>query len=208
MSEYRLGTEQLENSLAEKIIDGSWASSGALAAKTAKSLLDCVRSCAASRLREVILPIYWALLRHFCVLGLVLSSCMQENFILVTTDSEATEKSFVKVAGIKDCRCFPSSTRRDRNQHLSWSQCSVNKIKCIVLCLHHHYESLQSCEVMPWSDLFCSQRLYWWFWCGSVWSFSSVYWRLFSLHVKIVYLVALWLVKIHGLLPSSLLLFP
>lgn len=58
MSQYRLGTEQLEKSLAERIWMVHEAARVPLQQRSAKSLLDCVRSCAASRLREVILPIY------------------------------------------------------------------------------------------------------------------------------------------------------
>ena len=63
-----LGTEQLESSSAEKdlavLVDTKLNMSHkcALAAKAANSILGCIRQSVASRWREVILPLYPALL--------------------------------------------------------------------------------------------------------------------------------------------------
>ncbi|KAK4818025.1 hypothetical protein QYF61_004149 [Mycteria americana] len=69
MHQYTLGTNQVESSFAEKdlgILVNTTLNMGqqcALAAKVAKGILGCIRRSVASRSREVILPLYSALVR-------------------------------------------------------------------------------------------------------------------------------------------------
>ncbi|KAK4829225.1 hypothetical protein QYF61_002490 [Mycteria americana] len=69
MQEYMLGATQLESSLAEKdlgvLVDIKlkMRQQCALAAKNVNSILGCIRRSVASRLSEVILPLYSALVR-------------------------------------------------------------------------------------------------------------------------------------------------
>ena len=67
MHQYILGVTQLESSLAEKalgvLVDNrlNMSQQCALAAKAANGILGCIRRSIASRWREVILPLYSAL---------------------------------------------------------------------------------------------------------------------------------------------------
>ncbi|KAJ7407522.1 hypothetical protein WISP_125897 [Willisornis vidua] len=69
MHQYRLGADLLENSSAEKqlglLVDGKLSMSQQFVpvAKKANGTLGCIRKSSASRLREVILPLYSALVR-------------------------------------------------------------------------------------------------------------------------------------------------
>jgi len=69
MRQYRLGADLLESSSAERdlglLVDNrsTMSQQCALAAKAANGILGCIRRSVASRSREVLLPLYTALVR-------------------------------------------------------------------------------------------------------------------------------------------------
>ena len=66
MYQYRLGTDQLESSFAQKALERTkltMSQQCVLVGKKANSLLGCIRQSVTSRSREVILPLCSALVR-------------------------------------------------------------------------------------------------------------------------------------------------
>jgi len=69
MHQYRFGVDLLESSSAERVLGVlgddrlTMSQQCALAAKKAKGILGCIRRSVASRSREVLLPLYAALVR-------------------------------------------------------------------------------------------------------------------------------------------------
>jgi len=69
MHQYRVGADLLKNSSAERdlgvLVDDRLTMSQqcALAAKKANGILGCIRRSVASRSREVLLPVYYSLVR-------------------------------------------------------------------------------------------------------------------------------------------------
>ncbi|GAB0195116.1 mitochondrial enolase superfamily member 1 [Grus japonensis] len=91
MHQYRLGADLLGSSSAEKdlgvLVDKSFMSQQrALVAKKANGILECVKKSVASRLREVILPLYFALVKPH------LEYCVQFWALQVKTDRELLER--------------------------------------------------------------------------------------------------------------------
>jgi len=81
--QYRLGADWLESSLAEKLLEmlvdtkQNQSQQCALVTRNANSLLGCIRRTVASRSREVIFPLYPALLRHIQSVGCSARSSVQ-----------------------------------------------------------------------------------------------------------------------------------
>ncbi|KAK4829258.1 hypothetical protein QYF61_002544 [Mycteria americana] len=73
--QHRLGANQLESSFAEKyprvLVDTklNMSQQCVFVAKKANSILGCIKKSVASRSREVIFPLYSALVRHICGAG-------------------------------------------------------------------------------------------------------------------------------------------
>lgn len=90
MHQYRLGVDLLQSSAVEKyLVDNKLTMSQqcVLMAKKANDNLDCIRKSIVSRLREVILPIYSALVRtqmEYCV-QFVASQFKKDKKVLMRT---------------------------------------------------------------------------------------------------------------------------
>jgi len=85
MHQHSLGHDWLEISSAEKalvvLVDSTFNMSqqGALEANKANGTLGCVRKCVSSKSKELILPLYSALMRHIWSAGSIVGFPVQER---------------------------------------------------------------------------------------------------------------------------------
>jgi len=104
MHKYRLGVDLLESSSVERdlgvLVDERLTMSQqcALAAKKANDILGCIKRSVASRTREVLLPLYTALVRphlEYCVQFWALWFKEEESSVEGYKDDEGTGASFL-----------------------------------------------------------------------------------------------------------------